>query len=283
MELGLPLLKPAKLDAEARSAIAAFQPDLLVSFAYGKIFGPKFLGLFPLGGINIHPSLLPKYRGPTPINAAILRREGETGLSIQTLAAEMDAGDILAQKAIPLSTSETAETLSKTIAELAPSMLIPLLQEIAANGITALPKTKQNEADATYCKLLTKDDGRIDWNKSALDIDAQIRAYKPWPPCYTLHGDKLLYVLEGMVGETGVVGTRLAVSLQPGASGAPPGTEVPGTILAADKSLGGIAIQTGDGVYIATKLQYAGKKALGWKDFLNGARDLTGYIFSAML
>jgi methionyl-tRNA formyltransferase len=111
----LPLVqfKSEKLDGAARDAIAILKPDLLVSFAYGRIFGPKFLGLFPMGGINVHPSLLPKYRGAAPIPAAILGREGETGVTIQRLALQMDAGDILAQERFPLNGRETTLSLSE--------------------------------------------------------------------------------------------------------------------------------------------------------------------------
>ena len=113
----IPLLKPEKLDSVAREQAAALNADLLVSFAYGKIFGPQFLALFPLGGINIHPSLLPKYRGAAPIPAAILSRETVTGITIQQLAAEMDSGDILIQETVPLSGRETAAGLSDIMAK----------------------------------------------------------------------------------------------------------------------------------------------------------------------
>ncbi|MDR3276541.1 MAG: methionyl-tRNA formyltransferase, partial [Treponema sp.] len=161
-----PVLKPAKLDAGAREAVAALEPDLLLSFAYGRIFGPKFLALFPGGGINIHPSLLPRYRGPTPIQAAILNRDTETGISIQRIAPEMDAGDILAQERIPLSGRETAASLGETVAGKGAAMLAALcaakLQALAAEGLEGLP---QDHSRASYCGLISREMGRIDWTK----------------------------------------------------------------------------------------------------------------------
>ncbi|MDR2078444.1 MAG: methionyl-tRNA formyltransferase, partial [Treponema sp.] len=116
--------KPEKLDGAVRDAIAALEPDLLVSFAYGRIFGPRFLNLFPLGGLNVHPSLLPKYRGATPIPAVILGREKETGVTVQRLAPEMDAGDILAQKRFPLNGRETTLLLSQIAAAAGADLLL---------------------------------------------------------------------------------------------------------------------------------------------------------------
>jgi methionyl-tRNA formyltransferase len=189
----VPVLKPEKLDAAARDQVSALNPDLLVSFAYGRIFGPKFLGLFPLGGINIHPSLLPKYRGPTPVQAAILNRERETGITIQKLAAEMDSGDILIQETVPLNGRETAGTLSETMAAKASELLPAALRGIAGG---TLPARVQNHGEATYCSLVAKEDGLIDWNLGAPEIDARIRAYDPWPLCRTMHGDTELIILK---------------------------------------------------------------------------------------
>lgn len=247
-------LKPEKLDGEAREAVAVLKPDLLVSFAYGRIFGPKFLGLFPLGGINVHPSLLPRYRGPTPIQAAILNRDAETGISIQRIALQMDAGDILVQERFPLTGRETAASLSGLAARKSAVLLASLIRKLAEGGV---PGTPQNHGDAVYCRLLNKEDGRIDWNAGALEIDARIRAFTPWPLSLTCHGEADLYVLEG----------------RPWEAGDP--VDPPGTVLGVDKSRG-ILIQTGRGVYGAEKLQYRTRKALDWRSFLNGAPGFIG-------
>jgi methionyl-tRNA formyltransferase len=248
-----PVLKPEKLDVAARSAAAAAGADLLVSFAYGRLFGPKFLALFPLGGINIHPSLLPRYRGPTPIPQAILNGDAETGITIQRLAAEMDSGDILVQERFPLGGRETTASLSEDVARRAAVLLPETLRGIAAGTLSARP---QDHAAATYCGLLSRDDGRIDWTKSAAEIDAQIRAYTPWPLSWTMHGEQCLYIL--------------AASPLEGAA-----EKVTGTVLGIDKRRG-ILVQTGDGVLALTVLQYRTRKALDWRAFLNGVRDFEG-------
>ena len=255
-----PVLKPEKLDGAARELVSALKPDLLVSFAYGKIFGPKFLALFPLGGINIHPSLLPKYRGPTPIPAAIINRETETGITIQKLAAEMDSGDILIQETVPLSGRETAGTLSETMAARAAELLPAALRGIAGE---TLPAREQDHGTAIYCSLILKENGIINWNLSAPEIDAQIRAYDPWPLSRTMHGDLELIILKAEAPE--------------GKPPLPPtGSRVlPGGVLGKDDKKG-ILIQTGDGILAVSALQYQTKKALDWKAFLNGARNFIG-------
>jgi methionyl-tRNA formyltransferase len=256
------ILKPEKLDAQAREEVAALGAELLVSFAYGRIFGPKFLALFPRGGLNIHPSLLPKYRGASPISAAILNRDRETGVTVQRLALEMDAGDILAQERIPLSGQETTGSLSESAAERGAVLLLRVLEELVRGGLSPCP---QNGEEASYCPLISKDEGAIDWTRDALDIDARIRAYTPWPLSWTSHGGQTLFILEGSPVAPGTV------AVVPEAGAAVP----PGTVLGIDKNRG-ILVQTGDGVFAVRRLQYRTKKALPWKDFLNGAKDLIG-------
>ncbi|MDR0758671.1 MAG: methionyl-tRNA formyltransferase [Treponema sp.] len=251
------VLKPEKLDGKVREAVAALKPDLLVSFAYGRIFGPKFLGLFPLGGINVHPSLLPRYRGPTPIQAAILNRDAETGISIQRIALQMDAGDILVQERLPLTGRETAASLSGIAAQKSAVLLASLIREFAGGRVVGTP---QNHEDAVYCRLLSKEDGRIDWNSGALEIDARIRAFTPWPLSLARHGEADLYILEGRPWE---------------GEGSAPTAARPGTVVGIDKSRG-ILIQTGRGVYAVETLQYRTRKALDWRSFLNGAPGFIG-------
>jgi methionyl-tRNA formyltransferase len=255
------------------------RPDLLVSFAYGRIFGPRFLEIFPLGGINIHPSLLPKYRGPSPIPAAILNRDTETGISIQKLAPEMDAGDILVQERIPLSGRETAGALSGIAAERGAALLSALLSALPSTMPDALPRrsgacrngrslpegTPQNHAEATYCSLLSREEGFIDWRAGAEDIDARIRAFTPWPLCMTRQGELELYILRGRP-----YGAAAGI-----AGGGGPAAAEPGTVLGIDKQAG-ILIQTGNGIFAAERLQYRTRKALEWRDFLNGAKDFIG-------
>ena len=251
---GVPVLKPEKLDAPAREQIASLKPDILVSFAYGHIFGPKFLSLFPLGGVNIHPSLLPKYRGPSPIQAAILNRDSVTGVTVQTLALEMDQGDILAVEKIELSGRETAGSLGELAAQKAARLLIQVLTKIKDGTVT---KTAQNHEEASYCKLITRDDCLIDWTLSAAQIEAEIRAFDQGPLCRTIHKGRELYILKADIFKGQAEKNN------------------PGQVLGIDKE-NGILIQTGDGILSVTQLQYQAKKALFWRDFLNGARDFLG-------
>jgi methionyl-tRNA formyltransferase len=247
------ILKPEKLDSAARDLVAELKPDILVSFAYGKIFGPKFLNLFPLGGINIHPSLLPKYRGPTPIPAAIINRDTETGITIQRLAAEMDSGGILVQERLALDGRETTAALSETMAQKAAELLPAALRGIA-NG--TLRARAQEHSAATYCSLIEKKDGLINWNHSAREIDAGIRAFDPWPLSWTTHGDLRLFILKAEPHNVPAEGSK----------------KKPGEVLGKDKDMG-ILIQTGEGILAVSQLQYQGKKAMEWKAFLNGARN----------
>jgi len=261
-----PVLKPLKLDAGVREIISSLEPDLLVSFAYGRIFGPKFLALFPLGGINIHPSLLPKYRGPSPIQAAILNRDTITGISIQKISEKMDQGDIYISRKIQLKGNETADSLSDITAKMAAEMLPDVLLKIAAGTASA---TEQNHEAASYCPLITKDDGIINWKQSVLEIEAKIRGFFPWPLCRTVHNGRELSILKADV-YNGIF-----------ASKDPEIPDCPGTVLGIDKN-NGILIQTGNGILAAVELQYQAKKALHWRDFLNGARDFTqGQILGA--
>jgi methionyl-tRNA formyltransferase len=256
------IVKPEKLDASIRSQLQELKPDILVSFAYGKIFGPKFLALFPKGGLNVHPSLLPKYRGATPIPAAILNRERETGITIQTLALEMDAGHILMQDRIELSGRETTESLSQWAAIRGAELLLPALRGFVQGTLQGIP---QNDREATYCSIISKVDGWIDWSSSALEIDAKIRAYTPWPLCATHHAGQVLYIIEAF--PIMKPDTELNVSLSM--------SSLPGTVIGIDKKAG-ILVQTGEGLLAVQRLQYATKKVLDWASFLNGAKQFIG-------
>ena len=252
--------KPDKLDAITRKDVAALSPDLLVSFAYGRIFGPRFLSLFPYGGINIHPSLLPKYRGASPIPSAIIAGEKETGICIQKLALGMDTGDIISREVFPLSLMETTLSLSETVSHRAAYLLKDLLPAFTSKAAMARPQS----GEATYCYQIKKENGIIDWSKSAEEIDACIRAYTPWPLCFTCLGNQTLFILEAMPlinpEEIQALNVR---------------EKSPGTVLGMDSKLG-ILIQAGKGILAVSRLQWQAKKALGWKDFCNGTRDFTG-------
>lgn len=250
----LPLLSFDRLDAVARGAVAALAPDILVAFAYGKIFGPKFLSLFPRGGINIHPSLLPRHRGSSPIQQAILDRDEETGVSVQRIALEMDSGELFAVERLPLTGRETTETLSERCASIGARLCLEVLDRMGNGTIVALPQ----EGEPSYCRKIAKEDGLIDWNLSSGEIDARIRAFDPWPGAYTFLLGQRLNILE---------------AIPVGAEALP--KALPGTIIGMDKAKGIIA-RTGDGFLALRKLQFSARKALSYKDFANGLKTLAG-------
>ena len=264
-----PILKPLKLDSAIRDQVKEINPDLLVSFAYGRFFGPKFMALFPLGGINIHPSLLPKYRGPAPIQAAILNRDNVTGISIQELSQEMDGGGILASEELRLTGGETTGSLGEIMAEKAARMLPGVLKKIADGtaraAVCGTPYgVPQDTGKVSFCSLIAAEDALIDWKMSAAEIEARVRAFDPWPLCRTVHKGRDLLILKASVyrGKNGGNELRL---------------EKPGLVLGIDKQ-DGILVQTGEGILALTKLQYQAKKALFWRDFLNGARGFSGSV-----
>ncbi len=279
LEKGLPLFTPEHLDSAAREEISPLAADLLVCFAYGHIFGPKFLGLFPMGGINLHPSLLPKYRGCTPVPAAILNRDKETAVTIQTLGLKMDEGDILAQKIVELNGSETGESLLNYSATCGAELISELLLETAKNE--RLPQGRPQTGQASYTSIITKEDGRIDWNLSAVEIEAKIRAYFPEPGCWCLEKGQSLRILQGKVLADKASGAENSLLMTEKSSGAGenPGTGKiqPGQVISFVKSEG-IYIKTGNGVLVVTLLQRQGKKVMTYKDFMNGARDFVGTV-----
>ncbi len=273
-ERGIPVFCPQKLDAAAREQIAAQGFDALVCFAYGKIFGPKFLSLFKAGGVNVHPSLLPKYRGATPVPAAILNCDKETGVTVQTLALGMDEGEILAQEIIALDGTETTDSLLDKSAQIAAALLEGLLRDTAA--ASSFPKGKPQEGEPSYTKTISKDDALINWNDSAVKIAAAVRAYTSEPGSWTRiggeDGETLKILKAAPLDENCLQGQNAAAPLGLANDFA----SLPaGTVAAFDKKQG-ILVKCGQGLLCVTELQRQQKKAMGYKDFMNGARDFVG-------
>ncbi len=250
------ILTPAKINDSVREEIARAKPDVMACFAYGKIFGPKTLALFPRGAVNLHPSLLPRWRGCAPVPAAILARDAETGITVQKMALEMDSGDVILQKTIPLDGTETAESLLARAAVEGAPLIVEAIDRIERGEDAATP---QDGSKATFCAMLRKEDGEIDWKKSAAEIDAQIRAYEPWPGAFTHAGGNVLLVHKARVHESAGLG------------------EPAGRVIGVDKKAG-ILVQTGNGVLAIETLQWRAKKSLDFKSFLNGSRDFPGLI-----
>jgi methionyl-tRNA formyltransferase len=263
-ELGLSIIECESIDSEVREKVGALSPQLLVVVAFGMIFDKVFLDLFPLGGINVHPSLLPKYRGASPLQTAILQGEKETGVTVQKLALKMDSGAILAQEKLSIGPRETAGELALRAAECGSRLITEVVDQMESGTVRPIP---QNEEVATYCKLIRKQDGKIDWTASAPEIVNKILAFNPWPIAFTFVQGKRLNLLRADYY------TRDKQDSEHHDNG----SAVPGKVLGVDKS-SGILIQTGDGILVAIELQLQAKKALGWQDFINGNPDIIGTV-----
>lgn len=258
------------LKSEAREAVSSVGADILVSFDYGRIFGPRFLSLFRLGGINLHPGRLPEYRGCTPVPAAILNGDGSLFVTVQKLALKTDEGDILAQTELPLDGTETtgflldgdgkASRVTDAGAELLDKVLVRAAR--ALNGEDDFEGIPQS-GECFYTPLIQKDSGAIDWSCDAGQICRKIRAYTPWPLCFTgCNGAKLL-ILKASVSDRKLDSSE---------------SVAPGTVLSYRKSAG-IEIACGNGSVLAvTELQWQAKKAMDYKSFMNGARNFIGSV-----
>ena len=254
VRLGLKVLQPEKLDEKFFEDVRSLNADLLAVIAFGRIFRKSFLDLFPMGGINLHPSLLPRYRGPSPITEAIKNGDTRTGISVQKLALKMDSGDILLQPELVLEGRETTGSLTEKVAPLGAPLMVEA-DEILWNDIQA--GTPQDESKATFCKLIQKGDGLIDWNKTSEVIDREIRAFSPWPGSFTYFRDKKLNIIEAELFDEEIENV------------------CSGTVLALDKQAG-IIIKTGDSAIAVKRLQLQSKKPMDFKSFINGNRDFVG-------
>ena len=244
----LPVFQPKTLKDEAvQQELAALAPELIVVAAYGKLLPKAVLELPEKGCINVHSSLLPKYRGAAPINWAMLNGEEETGVTIMHMAEALDAGDIIAQAATPIDLNENVEQLHDRLAVMGAELLGKMVKAIADG---TAPRTPQDESQYTYAPMLSRDMSPIDWSRPALDIHNQIRGLVPWPATtMELAGTKFKVFAAFLTGET---------SDQPA-----------GTALGADKK--GIRMVCGDGqILCVTEVQAPGKKRMKAVDYLRG-------------
>ena len=254
---GIPVLQPEKAsDPDFIEELRIYEPELIVVMAYGQILKKSLLELPPLGCINIHASLLPKYRGAAPIQAAILAGEELTGVTTMYMDEGLDTGDMLLKETVNIDEAETAETLEVKLALAGGRLIVRTLDELAASR---LEREKQDDAASTYVKMIRKEEGQIDWNASALDIERRIRAFYPWPGTYTWHngGRIKIYAADvmGMAGD------------------APAGT----VVSAAD---GRIIVACGEGALNITSLQSEDRKRMDAADFLRGYRLSAGDRFT---
>jgi methionyl-tRNA formyltransferase len=204
--LGLSVQQPLKIrEPAAIDALRAAQPDLIIVVAYGQILPKSVLEIPRLGCVNVHTSLLPRWRGAAPIQYAILHGDRETGVTTMYMDEHMDNGDIILQRAQLIHADDTSATLHDRLAKLGAVLLTETVMLIAEDKA---PRAKQDETLATYAKKITKEDGRIKWTSSAIEIERQVRAFNPWPSAYTHAGDLLLKIwkveiVEGVTGNPG--------------------------------------------------------------------------------
>lgn len=244
----LPVIQPEKL-RHVYDTLKSWQADVFVVAAFGQILPQSVLDLPTHGCVNVHGSLLPRWRGAAPIHAAIRAGDAETGITIMRMDAGLDTGPMLRKRAIPILPTETAQTLHDKMAQLGADLLAETLPDYLAGQITPEP---QNSDLVTYAPQIEKQEGLIDWTQSAVSIERLVRAFTPWPGTYTFWQGKQLKIHSGRVST---------------------GQAAPGQIIAHE---GGCAIGTGEGLYVPTELQLEGKKRVSASDFLRGYLEFVG-------
>ncbi|MEW8499719.1 MAG: methionyl-tRNA formyltransferase [Candidatus Thiodiazotropha taylori] len=256
VEHDLEVFQPKTLkDPQAQQILAQHQADLMVVVAYGLLLPQAVLDTPRLGCINIHASLLPRWRGAAPIQRAILAGDETSGVTIMQMEAGLDTGPMLSIRSTPIDAKETGGSLHDRLAELGSAALIEVLPGLSEGSVEAIP---QDDSQANYASKLDKEEARIDWSQSAVQIDRQVRAFNPWPVAHCLYGDKVTRVWNSEV-----------VSADGSAS--------PGQVVATAKT--GFDVATGEGVLRISQLQMPGKRAMSAGDFLN-AHDMDGVVLT---
>lgn len=249
----LPVFQPEKIKPELET-IKNLKPDLIVVIAYGKIIPQAILDIPNFGCLNVHASLLPKYRGAACLNAPILNGDTETGVTVMKMEAGLDTGPILRQAKMKLTGKETLEMVHDELAVLGAELLVPTIKDYLAGKIE--PQI-QAETQASYIKTLSKADGRIVWSKTAQEIERMIRAYNPWPGSHSL-------IKGGIIKIIAAENKVLTIN-----------NYKPGEIFLTEGKLG---IQCGQDALVILKLQLEGGKIMSAEEFLRGHRELVGQI-----
>jgi methionyl-tRNA formyltransferase len=246
------LLEPESLrEPTVLERLRELAPDVFLVVSHGEILRPEFLAIPRLVALNVHPSLLPRHRGATPVPAAILAGDEVTGVAIQRIAAELDAGDLLLVRETQIRPGETAGELAARLAEWSGELVLEALALVESGRARYQP---QDHARATHCKKLAKEHGRLEWSEPALALERRVRAMNPWPGAFTRLASGLdLFVWRARVADG------------PGAA--------PGTVLEARERL---LVATGEGALELTEIQLAGKRVLSAAEFLRGARLAPG-------
>lgn len=265
VELGLTILQPESLRSpDAIAQVRSLSPECIVTVAYGQILRQELIDVPPRGVVNVHPSLLPRYRGASPIASAILAGDETTGVTIMLMDAGMDTGPLLFQQPYPIEPEDTTGTLSEKLSLFGAGLLVDALPRWLRGEIAPAP---QDDSQATPTSLLRKEDGRIDWTRAAVAIWRQVRACNPWPGAYThLGGDQLhistAWPLDVESGSAPGTVVDLSREQQANTPGAPP-----------------FAIQTGIGLLAVREVQRAGRRTLQAAEFLRG---MPGFIGSQL-
>jgi methionyl-tRNA formyltransferase len=243
----IPVLQPEKIKTEEfHNELKVYNPDIICVAAYGKILPKNILGLPPNGCINVHGSLLPKYRGAAPVNWAIIRGEEITGITTMMMDEGMDTGDILLQREVKIEVEDDAESLSEKLSIVGAELLIETIR-LQTQGM--LPRIPQDHSKATYAPMLKKEDGMIDWRKSSEDINNLIRGTLPWPGAYTTINGKNLKLYKAEVSH---------------------GIGRPGEVILSESGI--LRVATGDGSIDITEIQIEGGKRLPIEPFLRGRK-----------
>ena len=251
----LPLIQPASpVEPAALQTLREWAPDIIVVAAYGHILRPALLGLPRLGCLNVHASLLPRHRGASPIAAALLAGDRQTGVTIMLLDEGMDTGPVLAQQTLDIADDDTTGTLSDKLAELGAALLVETLPAWERGEI--VPRA-QDERLATYCKILRKEDGRLDWSLPARELWLRVRAFQPWPGAFTIWSGQFLKIIAAWPAED-----------------RPAGAEI-GQVVSSN---GEPAVVAGAGMLILRQVQLAGKRPTDAVSFARGQRGFWGSI-----
>lgn len=254
----IPVHQPEKLnDGSFEVWLRAEAPEICTVAAYGRLLRQPILDIPAQGWLNVHPSLLPKYRGPSPIQAAVRHGDAETGVTIMRMILEMDAGNIVLQERTAIDPEENAEELSARLAPMGARLMLEALEQLAQDTLRERP---QDPAEVTFCRMLQKEDGRMDWHKSAAELHNQVRACVPWPMAFTELGGEPLRVLRSRVQD---------IESSGGA----------GEITDVEKHA--IVVGTGRGVLSLLEVQPAGKKPMNGGEFARGRRLARGMRFGS--
>lgn len=263
--LGVPVFQPETTrTADTVSHIASFEPEFLVVFAYGEILRPALLDVPSRVPLNAHASLLPRHRGPSPVASAILAGDSQTGISIMRMTERMDEGPVYTQEAVPVEPEDNVRSLEKRLAPVAAELLVSAIKDITAGTAEERPQ----EGEPSYSRIVSKQDGLIDWSRPAADIERMTRAYDPWPTAYTFFTDKKDRRRRLRVFRAAVISAE-----DPGGERVPrtPGAEKgSSTGMVLDAETGRLLISTGEGAIEALEVQTEGSRRMTAEEFLRG-------------